>query len=651
LRLNMNDRRKSSSRPRRGAVIIALDIVLAATGMAAVAALVLEYGFREPLPVPRHLLYAAEAVIVAIFVLDRFARLALAQWRWGYFRQNWIDFALISAAAAAAAASYRLRGRGGVVSAGALYVIITQVYILAALLIRGVNMNLQFAGSGIHPTWLLIGSFVFTILIGSGLLMLPAATPPPTSENYVELYYADALFTATSATCVTGLIVRDTGLEFTRFGQGVILCLIQLGGLGIMIFGTMLAAMMGKSLSLRGTNALGQMLATDRPGDMGRVTRFVVVTTLIVEAIGAAMFYPMFASQRGADGAALSSAGAVWNSLFHSISSFCNAGFALYGRNMMQGVGQAGWGRPLRDHWQIVGVMAPLIILGGVGFPVLRDLGVCGGAFVRRSIGRWGRTGRGIARTARARLSLHSKIVLATSAALLILGAAVLLAVEPRRGGSTRQGAIGRHPIYLSDGTRRTGGDWGSMSLPRRVREAAFQSVTARTAGFNTIDMGELSDAGKLWMCGLMIIGGSPASTAGGMKTVTLALLVITAACVIRKRNEVEVFRRSIGAELLRRTVTLAVLYMSLVVTVTLLLCVAMRPGYSFIDLFFEACSACGTVGLSTGVTGGLSLFGKYVILAAMFAGRLGPLTLLLAATSGIRRVRYAYPAESVVIG
>ena len=341
----------------------------------------------------------------------------------------------------------------------------------------------------------------------------------------------------------------------------------------------------------------------------------------------------------------------MWYSLFHSISSFCNAGFSLYGGNMMHGVGQADWGRPLRDHWQIMGVMAPLIVLGGLGFPVLQDLGAWSVALVRRVYIRVRYRRWGIVRFPRARLSLHSKIVLSTSAILLVVGAAVLLAVEPRDDGTRRQRAVGGSPISIDQARARWRSDWKAMGAMRRVREAAFQSATARTAGFNTIKMSELSDAGKLWMCVLMVTSGSPASTAGGMKTVALALLVITAVCVIRRRNEVEVFRRSIAGELLHRTVTLVVLYMSLVMTVTLLLCVAMRPGYNFIDLLFEACSACGTVGLSTGVTGGLDLFGKYIIVAAMFAGRLGPLTFLLAATSGMRHLRYTYPAENVLIG
>ncbi len=220
--------------------------------------------------------------------------------------------------------------------------------------------------------------------------------------------------------------------------------------------------------------------------------------------------------------------------------------------------------------------------------------------------------------------------------------------VEPP-SDSARYGAIGRSPLY--DSAARAARDWPRMAFSQRVRAALFQSITARTAGFNTIDMSELSSAGKLWMCGLMTIGGSPAGTAGGMKTITFVILLVAAYCVLRRREEVEVFHRSLPGELLRRAVAVAGLYLALVVVVALGLCMAMRTGFDCIDLLFEACSACGTVGLSTGVTGSLNLPGKLIIIVGMFAGRIGPLTMLLAVTSKMRHVRFAYPRESVVIG
>jgi len=631
----MNNRGMALKMWRRPALALALNIALGATALAAIAALVLEYGFRGPPPVSKAILHAVETAVVAVFVLDRFVRVLLARRRGDFLRENWVDFLLMFLAAAAVAISFRWQ----IVSAGALYVVITQAYILAVLILRAVSVNLSFAGSGIHPSWLLLGSFAFLILAGSGLLMLPAATPPDRLINY-----HDALFTATSGTCVTGLIVRDTGSDFTPFGQAVILVLIQCGGLGIMLFGTVTAMLVGKGLSLRTSNAMGQMLATERIGEIGRVVKFVIATTFTLEAVGAAMLFGMFASACGPGGGPAPTATAVWHSAFHSISSFCNAGFALYGRNMAEGVA-AGWQRPLRDHWQIMGVMAPLIVLGGLGFPVLQDCA----RYIRRLSGGFIRRLRGMpqsrGKSPRARLSLHSKVVLTTSAALVVLGAAALLLVEQPNRPDARLGA---HPIF--DPRKTAASDWARMPMARRAREALFHSITARTAGFNTVAMTELSNAGKLSLAGLMIIGGSPASTAGGMKTMTFALLVLTAYGIVRRRRELEVFHRSIPLELLRKAVTVAVLYLALVAAVTVLLSVALDKE-NFIDVLFEACSACGTVGLTTGVTSRLTVFAKYVIIAGMFVGRLGPLTLLVALTSRIRHVEYAYPTENVIIG
>jgi len=620
---------------RPHALSVGLNGLLALTALAAIGALVLEYGGFDLSAEQLDALHLGEALIVVILVLDRVLRLLFAVDRRAYLRENWIDYAVIFLAAVTVVGGMRTR----IVSLGALYVFVSQAYILVALVIRGVNINLHVAGSGIHPSVLLLGSFLFLSLAGSGLLMLPAATPAESPIDFV-----DALFTATSATCVTGLVVRGTGSGFTFFGQAVILILIQLGGLGVMVFGTMLAVLMGKGISLRGSDALGQMLARENLGGMGRAIVFVMLVTFCLELLGAVLFYPMFASPQGPSGP--DTGEAVWTSVFHSVSSFCNAGFSLYDQNMLAGV-RGGWAKPLRDHWQILGVMAPLIVLGGLGFPVLMDCARRLRGYAGRLLGgtRW--SVRRWHSPAAERLSLHSRIVLITSAVLILLGTGGLMLLEPT--ATDRYGAIGRNPLY--DQATRHRADFAAMPPARRLKHAVFQSITARTAGFNTIDCSELSDAGKAWLCGLMIIGGSPAGTAGGMKTVTVALLVATAYCVLRRRGEVELFRRSLPTELLRRATAVAVLYLGLVAIVVLSLSVAMRSGYNFIDLLFEACSACATVGLSTGVTKGLNLAGKLVIVAGMFIGRLGPMTLLLALTSRLRQVDYAYPSESVVIG
>ena len=625
-----------AARPSK--VIFGLNVALAAASVVAIATLILEYGGFRPVPVPRGLLHAIQVVVVLFFIFDRLVRLRLARDRAAYLRQNWVDFGLIGAGLAVLAIGFRFRLE--IISAGTLYVIITQAYLFVVLVLRGIGVNLLVAGSRIHPSILFVGSFAALCMVGSGLLMLPVAT---TSSG--GIWYLDALFTSTSATCVTGLVVLDTGGDFTVFGQAVILLLIQAGGLGVMLFGTVLAMMIGRGLTVRSSTTLGEMLGTKRVGELGRTVRFVLLVTLLMEAAGACLLYPMFRGAQQAGPERYRLAGAVWDSVFHSVSAFCNAGFSLHRANMMSGVNE-GWAVPLRGHWQMLGVMAPLIVLGGLGFPVLRDCARFAWAYLCRFRRlRSGSPEQRLAGSARPRLSLQSKIVLWTSGLLIVWGAVGLLLLEPPL---RRRERVGSHRIERE--FVRVERDWQDMKSIPRVREALFQSITARTAGFNTIDMAELSDAGKLWLCGLMVIGGSPAGTAGGMKTMTFALLALTAYCVLRRREEVEVFGRSISALLLRKAVTLLVLYVGLVVAVTLLLCVVLR-GHDLVDLLFEACSACGTVGLSTGVTGKLTTPAKFVIIGGMFIGRLGPLTLLVALFGRVRPARYSYPAEEVLIG
>jgi len=600
-------------------VVSVLDALLAVAALAAVATLVLEYGFRKPV-VGSGQLRAVQLAAVLIFFLDRLARLAIASGKLAYIRENVVDFTLMAVAAGVVAINFRT-----VLRAGALYVIVTHGYILVTLVLRAVSLNLRFAGSGIHPGWLLVGSFLLMILVGSGLLMLPVSVRP---EYYDRWFYPDALFTATSATCVTGLVVVNTGGHFTVFGQAVILTLIQCGGLGIMLFGTVLGLLIGKSLTVRQSGTIGQMVSADGIGRLARVAMFVIAITFVLELLGAIGLYPMFAGGLDTRAQPLTHPTAIWHSVFHSVSAFCNAGFALYGNNMMQGV-REGWDAPLRGHWQMLGVIAPLIVLGGLGFPVLANCADWSLSRGRRLLA-WLRSSRSVLPSIPPvhGLTLHTKVVLTVSVALILAGACVLLLVEP--GG---------------------GGHWPSMGIGGHVGHALFQSITARTAGFNTVSMSELSNAGKLWMCLLMTIGGSPASTAGGMKTATFALLVLVVISQLRRRREVEAFGRSVPVPIVARAVTIGMLYLMLVATVTILLSVAQGPGFRFIDLLFESCSACGTVGLSTGVTKSLSPSGKWVIIAGMFIGRLGPLTLLAAITSRIRRVDYAYPAENVTIG
>jgi trk system potassium uptake protein TrkH len=324
----------------------------------------------------------------------------------------------------------------------------------------------------------------------------------------------------------------------------------------------------------------------------------------------------------------------VFASVFHSISAFCNAGFSLEKTSMVQ----------LRDRWQILSVMPMLVILGGLGFPVLYDLMIKlprMARFMRRR--HWRNPGM-----ERPRLTLQTKVVLITTGLLLVIGTGVLLLVEPAPGIPAAQLEKDRSASPVEQAARLT--DWQKVDGVSRVGQAWFQSMTARTAGFNTINIDELSSAGKLWMILLMLIGGSPASTAGGMKTVTFTVLLMLVWSILSRRQNVEIMRRTVADELVRRAIVVAGLFLGLVFLVTLLLCIA-QPASRFMDVLFESVSACGTVGLSTGETARLTLMGKYVITAAMFVGRVGPLTLLAGMVIRETTGRYAYPTENLVMG
>ncbi len=591
-----------------------LRIHSSATLLAAVlgiASLIWEYGGFDLPPAWVGRLHLLQGVVIGIFMVDRILRVYYAHHSSEYLRAHLLDFILLAVFTLGALSLPLIHGRipFAVSRLGVLYVILIKGYLLGALLLRGISLNMTLTGSDIPPAGLLVGSFGLVILVGTGLLMLPAATP-----SGQPITPADALFTSVSATCVTGLIVRDTGTAFTTFGQTVILVQIQLGALGIMLFGTALAMALGRGrLSSRGTQTMGKMLLVKEPGRVRHIMGFVIVATLLAELVGAAVIYPVFR-------AGGNMRYALWQSVFHSISAFCNAGFSLSSNNMVQ----------YRGAWQMLGVLAPLIVLGGLGFPVLYDL-------ARYARGRMRFSRRPTFVTPgvsypRPKLSLHTKLALTATAILLVVGPAGLLlsdlAVPADHNGA---------PLGMG---------WGG-----RLGAAVFQSVSARTAGFNTIDVGELSPVGKLWICVLMLIGGSPASTAGGLKTVAVAILVLGTISTIRQRPAVDVFRRSVPDPLFHRAAAIAVLYLCLVATVTGVLVAQLGYRFAGIDLFFEATSACGTVGLSTGVTPHLPLTSKLVVTLGMFAGRLGPLTLLAAISGRGRRTEYTYPQESVLIG
>jgi trk system potassium uptake protein TrkH len=441
----------------------------------------------------------------------------------------------------------------------------------------------QRTGSSLSRT--LILGFAGLIVIGGILLMLPIssaagqATPP-----------VNAFFTSTSAVCVTGLVVVDTGTYWSSFGQGVILALIQIGGFGFMTSATLLMLAFGRRIGLRERLLIGESMGMSRLGGLVRIVRNMAIFTLLAEGIGAAVFFIRFSAENPLRLA-------IWKSTFHAISAFNNAGFDIFG-NFQSLTNYRG--DPL-----VVLSTAALIFLGGISFVVILDV-----LKTRRLV----------------RLSLDTKLVLVVTVSLLAAGMVVILLTE-----------------FIEPTV------FGNVSLPQKVLIAFFQSVTARTAGFTLVNMGTLTQYALFFIMFLMFVGGAAGSTAGGMKVNTFGMLAATIWSTIRGREHAGAFGREFNTQQLYRAIAVVMLSLGLVALVGFLLSV--HEETSFINLLFETVSAFGTVGLSTGITPSLSLAGRIIITFAMFLGRLGPLALTLALLQRQKPSQYRYPEEMVRIG
>jgi len=445
------------------------------------------------------------------------------------------------------------------------------------------------------PDRLLILSFAGLILLGTLALMLPGTTVGR------PIHWHEALFTATSAVCVTGLIVLDTGKDFTLEGQLIILTLIQLGGLGILTFSSWLLLAMGKRLSVRGSEVVSSAFHTARHRGLRSLIARIVVFTFAIEAVGAFLLLARLAWDRPPGHA-------LFSAVFHSVSAFCNAGFSLYSDSLMGFRG---------DALVNIVVMA-LIVLGGLGFAVQNEL------FERAT-----RKGKERPR----RLSLHARIVLIVSGVLVVVGALSFAAIE-------MNGTLKGEPI------------------PKAAFSSIFQSITCRTAGFNTVDISQLAPTTLCIMMFLMFVGASPGSTGGGIKTTTLGVLFALVVGKIRGRRNVEAYDRQIPAAQVSKA--LGVLVVGVVAFVVCLFALQISESMlhgrewmriRFLDYAFEVTSALGTVGLSTGVTPSLSVSGRLIIIIAMFAGRLGPLTVAYSLVGERGGAKYEFPEEPIMVG
>lgn len=439
----------------------------------------------------------------------------------------------------------------------------------------------------LHPVRAVPLAFLTIALAGTGLLMLPAAVQSGTPTPWL-----DALFTAVSALCVTGLVTLDTGTHWTAFGQGVILLLIQIGGLGLMLIATLFASLIWRRLSLAQQRRTGaENMGISGAGQIRPAARLIVIIALIVELTIAVMLTARLWLGHG-----LAPAEALWSGLFHAVSAYNNAGFGLHADSAMR------WAA---DPFML-GPMAIAILIGGLGLPVLWDM-------------------RENSVRERSRWSLHSKVTVAGAALLLLLGFTGTLVFE-------YHGAL------------------ADQSLANKFLSAAFYSVSLRTAGFNNFAMDDLGNGTLVMSSVLMFIGAGSASTGGGIKIATAMVLVLIVVGELRGRADVTVFGRRISAAAQRRATAVILIALALIVLGALLIA-QIAPHLAMRDIAFECVSAFATVGLSTGITAQLPPLAKGVIIALMFIGRVGPVTIGAALILRSRRTDYRYPQEDPVIG
>lgn len=427
------------------------------------------------------------------------------------------------------------------------------------------------------------GSFALVILTGAFLLMLPSSSKTGTFTPFHE-----ALFTSTSAVCVTGLVVRDTASSWSYFGQLIILLLIQIGGLGVITVGASFALISRRKISLMQRSTMQEAIAATKLGGVVNLTQFILKATFSAELLGALCLIPIFVPEFGARG--------VWMSIFHSISAFCNAGFDLMGTNAKPFVSLTSY------YWHpgLVIIIMLLIITGGIGFLTWQDI------IIHRLQFRHYR--------------MQTKVILCMTTLLIAVPAILFYNV-----------------------------DYTNLPGKERLLCSLFQAVTPRTAGFNTTDYNAMTGASRAVTIILMLIGGSPGSTAGGMKTTTIAVLLANAISIFLRKEDPQLFHRRIDGQAVRDASTIMLLYVSLFTGGAI--AISLLEGLPMDACLFETASAVGTVGLTLGITPTLGVASQFILIILMFLGRVGGLTLIYAAFSNIQKNLSKAPVEKIIVG
>ncbi len=425
--------------------------------------------------------------------------------------------------------------------------------------------------------------FFLIIIIGSLLLMLPIS-----SVSGKVTPFNESLFTATSAVCVTGLVVQDTGSYWSTFGQAIILILIQIGGLGVITVAASFALLSGRKISLMQRSTMQEAIAAPKIGGIVRLTGFVLKATLIFELSGAVIMMPVLCKDYGVKG--------VWLAVFHSISAFCNAGFDILGTDASKYVSLTQYVNCTSINLAVIF----LIVIGGIGFLTWEDI------YTNKLHFR--------------RYRMQSKVILITSAILIIVPALYFFFF-----------------------------DLNNLPIKQRILSSLFQSVTTRTAGFNTVDLTALQEPSIATMIVLMIIGGSPGSTAGGIKTTTVAVLIANSLATFGRKDSSHFFKRRIDNQVVKNASTILIMY--LVLSFTGAVAISTAEKIPFLKCLFETSSAIGTVGLTLGITPELGLFSQLILILLMFCGRVGGLTLIYAAISNTKKNISKYPLEHITVG
>lgn len=584
---------------QRRTIRLVLDAMMGIIGMGSIAALIAEFGFYLA---AEHMVVinVTVRILITLFILQEAVRWGIAVRPKQYLQERWPELAIVVVIVLQLlfpsllhAIAFTLVPDLRIEQVTLISLAATQATIVFSLVIKAIRYNRLIATVKLPPGALFIISFALIIVIGTLLLLLPRATTTGISVG-------DALFTATSAVCVTGLIVVDTATAFTPLGKVILLGLIQVGGLGIMTLTTFFAIFFSGGMSVRERLLMSAVLSEDNIGEISFILLRIALLTFSIEGAGSVLLY-------------WTQGGSFWSfnpylfysCVFHSISAFCNAGFSLFSAGL--------YDVSLRSNYGYISTIMLLIVFGSLGFTVLSES--------LRTMKFW----KPRIYRIQNRLSVFARLALITTGGLIVAGTAAIFFFE-------------------------SSASFASLSAIDRLFHSLFLSITCRTAGFNIWPIEVLSAPTALVMMMLMWIGASPGSTGGGIKTTTLAVAVLNIHNTLLERGRLEIFFRQIAPDNVRKAFTIILLSVFFIGAATVIL-VFIEPGKAPLDLMFEVISAMSTVGLSRNITAFLGDGGKAILIATMFVGRVGVLTVLYALVKPAGELHYKFPEENILVG